>query len=245
MIFQEPMRALNPLLRIENQIREVLRRHALCRRREERARVQQLLREVGLDDVARVARCYPFQLSGGMQQRVMIAMALAGEPQLLIADEPTTALDVCVQAGILDLLQRLQRERGLAILLVSHDLSVVADRSDAIAVMYAGQLVEKAPAASLMAEPVHPYTRGLLASVARMDTAPGSLRGIEGAPPDLRHLPPGCAFAPRCPNAEAHCLQEEPSLQKVSDDSKTMLVNRLVRCPVALQSCVSGGNDVA
>lgn len=223
MIFQEPMRALNPLLRIDTQLREVLRCHAVCRRSDEKSRVHRLLREVGLDDCTRVARSYPFQLSGGMQQRVMIAMALAGEPQLLIADEPTTALDVCVQAGILDLLQGLQRERGLSMLLVSHDLSVVAQRAQRIAVMYAGQLVELGESESVMQSPRHPYTQGLLAAIARMDTKAGTLQGIDGAPPEFRHFPNGCAFAARCAQADEACAAPV-NLTRVHDSEQ------LLRC---------------
>ncbi|WP_426167597.1 ABC transporter ATP-binding protein [Sandarakinorhabdus sp. DWP1-3-1] len=197
MVFQEPMTSLNPVMTIAAQLAEPLRLHQALRGTALRDAVLASLAEVGIPDPARRAAAYPHELSGGMRQRVVIAIALACNPRLLIADEPTTALDVTIQAQILDLLQTLQRRRGMAMLFISHSLGVVAEIADRVAVMYAGRIVEAAPAAAIFAQPRHPYTAGLLASL------PGGRRGqrlraIPGAIVDPRAPPPGCAFAPRC-----------------------------------------------
>lgn len=204
MIFQEPMNALNPTLRIGTQITEVLRLHQKLARRAAAQRAVELLDSVRIPEPAHRCRQYPFELSGGMLQRAMIAMALAGEPELLIADEPTTALDTSVQAQILDLLKSMQQQRGMSIVLVTHDLGVVARMADRVAVMYAGEIVEQAGVDSLFEQPSHPYTQGLLAATPRLSCASNArLQAIPGAPPDLRLSHAGCSFAPRC----SHCMQ--------------------------------------
>ena len=204
MIFQEPMSALNPTLRIGTQITEVLRLHKSLARRAAAQRAVELLTSVGIPEPAYRCRQYPFELSGGMLQRVMIAIALAGESELLIADEPTTALDTTVQAQILNLLKRIQQQRGMSIVLVTHDLGVVARMADQVAVMYAGEIVEQANVDSLFEQPLHPYTQGLLAATPRLNAASSDkLQAIAGAPPDLRLQQQGCSFAPRC----AYCMQ--------------------------------------
>ena len=204
MIFQEPMTSLNPVLTIAVQIAEPLRRHRGLKGKALDAAVLAALAEVGIPDPVRRATAYPHELSGGMRQRVLIAIALACNPRLLIADEPTTALDVTVQAQILDLLQDLQARRGMAMLFISHSLAVVAAIADRVAVIYGGRIVETAPSAALFAAPRHPYTQGLLSSL------PGGQRGtrlrtIAGSVVDPRHPPPGCAFGPRCDHADAAC----------------------------------------
>ncbi len=209
MIFQEPMSALNPTLRIGTQIIEVLRLHRKLSKRDALQRAVDLLTSVGISEPAYRCRQYPFELSGGMLQRAMIAMALAGEPELLIADEPTTALDTTVQAQILDLLKRIQQQRGMGIVLVTHDLGVVARMADEVAVMYAGEIVEQAGVDSLFAQPLHPYTQGLLAATPRMNAATSDrLQAIPGAPPDLRTPQTGCSFAPRCAHGMQICRQQ-------------------------------------
>ena len=214
MIFQDPMTSLNPTLTIGEQLRESLWWHLGLRRRELRDTAVDLLRRVGIPEPARRLKDYPHELSGGMRQRVTIAIALACGPSLLVADEPTTALDVTVQRQILDLLQREQRDRGMGMILVTHDLGVVAGRTDEIAVMYAGCIVERAPTRALFRAPRHPYTRGLLQSIPRLSNLPHTpLRAIPGRPPDLVGLGPGCAFAPRCSRVQDRCLFERPSLE--------------------------------
>jgi peptide/nickel transport system ATP-binding protein len=217
-VFQDPMTSLNPVLTVGQQIVETLTHHLRMGRRAARERARELLAAMGIPSPAARLGEYPHQLSGGMRQRVTIAMALACEPKLLIADEPTTALDVTVQAQILDLLQRQQAERGMAMILVSHDLGVVAGRTDDIAVMYAGRIVERAPTGLLFARARMPYTESLLRAVPRLDLPSHTrLLAIAGAPPDLAALPPGCRFQPRCPRAAERCRVEEPELTRTAD----------------------------
>jgi oligopeptide transport system ATP-binding protein len=214
LVFQDPMTSLNPYLSIGTQLAEVLQRHRGLARREALAECARMLDAVRIADPRARLRQYPHELSGGMRQRVLIAGALLCRPALLVADEPTTALDVTVQAEILALLQELQAELGMALLLISHDLDVVAEVCESLLVMYAGRVVESGPAAQLLASPRHPYTIGLLASRPRLDAPPGTpLRPIAGQPPDLAQLPPGCAFQPRCPHAVPACLAQAPALQ--------------------------------
>jgi peptide/nickel transport system ATP-binding protein len=213
MVFQDPMTSLNPVMRIGQQIMESLRFHLDVSKDYAEETALALLRSVGIPEADRRLREYPHQLSGGMRQRVMIAIALACGPKLLFADEPTTALDVTVQAQILDLLQTQQRERFMAMVLVTHDLGVVAGRTDDIAVMYAGRIVEKAPTRALFSETRHPYTEALLKSIPKLAQASHTrLEAITGRPPDLVRPPAGCKFAPRCPYAQEKCVQEEPPL---------------------------------
>jgi oligopeptide/dipeptide ABC transporter ATP-binding protein len=213
MVFQEPMTSLNPVLTIGEQITEVLRAHGVAHGVAARARAVELLGLVGMPDAEQRFASYPHTLSGGMRQRAMIAMAIACSPKLLIADEPTTALDVTVQAQVLDLLRDLQSRLSMGLLLITHDLGVVAELADRIAVMYAGRIVETAPAATLFAQPLHPYTVGLLSASLGFADADGPLTEISGHPPDLTALPAGCAFAPRCPRADARCRVEMPLLR--------------------------------
>ena len=208
MVFQEPMTSLNPVLPVGRQIGEALRRHLRLSAGAARARTGELLAQVGIPRPRQAMAQYPHQFSGGMRQRAMIAIAIACRPAVLIADEPTTALDVTIQAQILDLLRDLQRELGMAMLLVTHDLAVIAEAAQRVAVMYAGRIVETAPVAELFAAPLHPYTQGLLRSIPRIvRRPPAELAEIPGTVPDLFDLPPGCAFAPRCKRAGAACAQ--------------------------------------
>jgi oligopeptide/dipeptide ABC transporter ATP-binding protein len=217
-IFQDPMTSLNPVLTVGAQIGETLIHHMGMSRNAARERAIELLGAVGLPQPAVRVDQYPHQLSGGIRQRVAIAIALACEPVLLIADEPTTALDVTVQAEILDLLQHEQRERSMAVILITHDLGVVAGRCDEVAVMYAGRFVERAPTHALFKHTRMPYTHSLLASIPRLDAAGRRrLASIEGRPPDLIGPPPGCSFSPRCPKARERCRSESPALTQIGD----------------------------
>ena len=221
MIFQDPMTSLNPLLTVGLQLGEVLSQHEGLRGREARKRCAHALGEVGIPNPEARLDAYPHELSGGMRQRVMIAMGLLCNPEVLIADEPTTALDVTIQAQILELMKDLQERHGMAIILITHDLGVVAGMSDRIQVMYAGRVVEKADTVPLFRNPRHPYTRGLLQSVPRMGEAVSQrLDSIEGQPPDLSNLPVGCAFAERCDLAGPDCLRERPPLVALEDSDR-------------------------
>ena len=214
MIFQDPMTSLNPVLTVGNQIAEGVRAHFAVSKSEARQRALKLLQEVGIPDPAARLNAYPHQLSGGMRQRVMIAIALSAEPEILVADEPTTALDVTVQAQILEVLDRLRDSHGMAVLLITHDLGIVAGRADRVAVMYAGKIVETASVRELFTNPQHPYTIGLVNSVPRLDRKVERLASIEGQPPSLLNLPPGCRFAPRCGFADARCIAEHPPYEE-------------------------------
>jgi oligopeptide/dipeptide ABC transporter ATP-binding protein len=214
MVFQDPMTALNPVVKVGRQITESLIYHLEISKEEAQSTAVELLRSVGMPEPARRLKEYPHQLSGGMRQRVVIAIALACSPKLLIADEPTTALDVTVQAQILDLLARLQRERHMAMMFITHDLGVVSGRTDDTAVMYAGRVVEKAPTRALFADMKMPYTEALMKSIPRLEYPSHSrLLAITGRPPSLINLPKGCRFAPRCPYAQERCREEEPPLR--------------------------------
>ncbi len=233
MVFQEPTAALNPVYAVGGQVAEALSVHGLASPRDARARAVELLRTVGLPDPEQRARDYPHQLSGGQLQRVMIAVALACRPPLVIADEPTTALDVTIQAQILDLLRALKAEFGLSLLLITHDFGVVAEMADRVAVMYAGRIVEEGPVRQVFRAATHPYTRGLLASIpAATGTGtgqpPGAIRlvGIKGAVPDPTNLPPGCAFGPRCPERGPDCDNAAPALLRVSPDQAVACYRR-------------------
>ena len=218
MIFQEPMSSLNPSLTVGMQVAEPINLHRKLPWRQALDKARELLGMVRMSDTASRVTAYPHQFSGGMRQRAMIAMALACEPQLIIADEPTTALDVTVQAQILDLLKDLADRTGSALVLITHDLGVVARYADRVVVMYAGRVVESAPAAELYARPRHPYTQGLMASVPRLDGDTSvRLVPIEGQPPDLARIPAGCAFAPRCRQASDACRSTPPPLREIHE----------------------------
>ena len=218
MVFQEPMTSLNPVLTIGRQLTETLELHQGMNKSEARERAAELLRIVGIPDSARRLKDYPHQFSGGMRQRVMIAMALSCNPRLIIADEPTTALDVTIQAQILELMQELAQEFGTAMVIITHNLGVVARYASRVVVMYAGKIIETGSAQDIYHNPKHPYTLGLLGSVPRLDAVEREkLEAIEGLPPDLIDLPAGCSFAPRCRYAYERCSQETPELQGVGD----------------------------
>jgi oligopeptide/dipeptide ABC transporter ATP-binding protein len=221
-VFQEPGAALNPVFRIGAQIKESLKLHRPEKASD--AEVLRLLKLVGIPAPESRIKNYPFEMSGGMQQRVMIAMALASEPKLLVADEPTTALDVTIQAQILDLLRDLKQRLGMAILLITHNLGIVGDMADRVAVMYAGQIVELAPARELLRQPLHPYTKALMHSVPKLRGGANRLTAIPGNVPRIGDFPSGCRFAPRCPAARPECSQKVPELLEVQP-------GRFVRCP--------------
>ncbi|MFE1789748.1 ABC transporter ATP-binding protein, partial [Streptomyces sp. NPDC059525] len=219
MVFQDPMASLNPVLSIGQHLDEAMRAHGRGDRRSRRRRTLELLDLVGIPDPARRIDDHPHQFSGGMRQRVMIALALADEPDVLIADEPTTALDATVQDQILTLLERLNRETGTALVLITHDIGVVARSCRRVLVMYGGTVVEDGPTDRVLADPRHPYTAGLLAAVPRLESPLGTrLRSIPGSPPDPAASTRGCAFAPRCARAEDRCREQVPVLTRASDD---------------------------
>ena len=215
MIFQDPMSSLNPFMRISKQLMEMTELHLGFSHEQAYDHAIKMLEMVGIPDARTRVNGYPHEFSGGMRQRVMIAMALSCSPELLIADEPTTALDVTIQAQILDLIRTLKAETGTSVILITHDLGVVAGMADEVAVMYAGRIVEQAPAAELFANPRHPYTLGLLRSIPRLDRDPDRLVPIPGRPPDLVRLGPGCPFVPRCGFVQPRCRTECPDLREV------------------------------
>ncbi|MFD1674224.1 ABC transporter ATP-binding protein [Alicyclobacillus fodiniaquatilis] len=215
MIFQEPMTALNPVLTIGDQITEVLHRHQRLSKREALKRAVEVLNVVGVPRAEQIVHEYPHQLSGGLRQRVMIAMAMVCEPKLLIADEPTTALDVTIQAQVLELMHKMREDFGTAIILITHDLGVVAEMADHVVVMYAGQVVESVNADELFDEPLHPYTKGLLQSIPSIDEEKDVLYSIPGTVPDAANFPKGCRFAERCPIAQPSCFEKMPALREV------------------------------
>ncbi|WP_327288932.1 ABC transporter ATP-binding protein [Streptomyces sp. NBC_01198] len=218
MIFQDALSSLNPVLNVGEQLGEMFTVHRGMSRKQARVKAIELMERVRIPAAKERIRSYPHQFSGGMRQRVMIAMAMALEPELIIADEPTTALDVTVQAQVMDLLADLQREFNMGLILITHDLGVVADVADKIAVMYAGKIVETSPVHDIYRAPAHPYTKGLLDSIPRLDQKGQELYAIKGLPPNLLHIPPGCSFHPRCPIAQDVCRVEVPPLYRVSQD---------------------------
>ncbi|MGW7439642.1 ABC transporter ATP-binding protein [Streptomyces sp. NPDC054849] len=217
MIFQDALSSLNPVLSVGAQLGEMYEVHRGTSRKDARAKAVELMDRVKIPAAKERVGDYPHQFSGGMRQRIMIAMALALEPSLIIADEPTTALDVTVQAQVMDLLAELQRELNMGLILITHDLGVVADVADKIAVMYAGRIVEAAPVHEIYKAPAHPYTRGLLDSIPRLDQKGQELYAIKGLPPNLVAIPPGCAFNPRCPMAQPVCRTDVPPLYRVTE----------------------------
>ena len=233
MIFQDPMTSLNPYLTVERQLTEVLEFHRGMSRKAARADALRALDAVKIPDAERRMGMYPHEFSGGMRQRVMVAMALLCEPDVLVADEPTTALDVTVQAQILSLLRDLQRDKGTAIVMITHDLGVVAGLCDEVIVLYGGRVMEQGTAESIFYQPTHPYTIGLLGAVPRIELTDTPLVAIPGAPPNMAHLPPGCPFSERCTLADAQCHDIQPRLLSVAD------------APSTLRACHKTPSDVA
>ncbi|MBI5595022.1 MAG: ABC transporter ATP-binding protein [Elusimicrobia bacterium] len=243
MVFQDPMTALNPVYTVGNQLAEVLLRHEGLSREKARARAVELLEHVGIPAPAKRADSYPHQLSGGMRQRAMIAMALSCSPRILIADEPTTALDVTIQAQILELIKKLQRETGMAVIMITHDLGVVAETCDRVNVMYCGRIVEEAPIRDLFAAPKHPYTRGLIDSIPDLEASRGGVRkplfAIPGMVPDIHHLPAGCRFAERCFKAADACRSSDPVLSDLAPGRRAACLTPLAageRAPAAAEA---------
>ncbi|MDC0772869.1 ABC transporter ATP-binding protein [Streptomyces sp. HD] len=230
MIFQDALSSLNPVLSVGYQLGEMFRVHQGLSKKEAKAKAIELMDRVKIPAARERVGDYPHQFSGGMRQRIMIAMALALEPDLIIADEPTTALDVTVQAQVMDLLAELQREYQMGLILITHDLGVVADVADKIAVMYAGRIVETAPVHELYKRPSHPYTKGLLDSIPRLDQKGQELYAIKGLPPNLTRIPSGCAFNPRCPQAQDICRTDVPALLPVTERNGSELVGRGSAC---------------
>ncbi|MEU1313975.1 ABC transporter ATP-binding protein [Streptomyces tibetensis] len=230
MIFQDALSALNPVLSVGYQLGEMFRVHQGLSKKDAKAKAIELMDRVKIPAAKERVGDYPHQFSGGMRQRIMIAMALALEPDLIIADEPTTALDVTVQAQVMDLLAELQREYNMGLILITHDLGVVADVADKIAVMYAGRIVETAPVHELYKRPAHPYTKGLLESIPRLDQKGQDLYAIKGLPPNLTRIPPGCAFNPRCPQAQDICRTDVPPLHPVTERDGGELPGRGSAC---------------
>ncbi|MBB1253910.1 ABC transporter ATP-binding protein [Streptomyces sp. OF3] len=230
MIFQDALSSLNPVLSVGYQLGEMFRVHQGLSKKDAKAKAIELMDRVRIPAAKERVNDYPHQFSGGMRQRIMIAMALALEPDLIIADEPTTALDVTVQAQVMDLLAELQREYNMGLILITHDLGVVADVADKIAVMYAGRIVETAPVHELYKRPAHPYTRGLLDSIPRLDHKGSELYAIKGLPPNMARVPAGCAFNPRCDRAQDICRTEVPALHPVTEQDGTTLVGRGSAC---------------
>ena len=241
MVFQEPMTSLNPAYTVGEQIMEALLRHRPMDRAQARSRALDMLEQVRIPAPEQRMHEYPHQLSGGMRQRVMIAMALVCQPRLLIADEPTTALDVTIQAQILALMAQLQHDMGTAIVLITHDLGVVAEVADEVVVMYAGRVVERAPVQALFDTPQHPYTVGLLGAIPRLDLAQHRLASIEGQVPSPQQRPTGCAFAPRCPFAQAQCHSQSPPLQTVG----TQHTSACWRAPLAPHTLLAANEATA
>ena len=227
MIFQDPASSLNPVHRIGRQVEEGLRLHRGLRGAAARAEAKRLFDQVGIPDAARRLDAFPHELSGGQNQRVMIAMALAGQPELLVADEPTTALDVTIQAQILELLGALRRDTGMALVLISHDLGVVAETCDRVCVMYAGRIVEEAPAAALFDQPLHPYAVGLLGALPPIDGPRRPLAAIPGSVPEPWAMPPGCAFAPRCALAIPACAEAVPALRGLAPERRAACIRAM------------------
>ena len=217
MIFQEPMTSLNPVMKIGDQIMEAILMHQKVSKKEAEEKAIEMLRMTGLPRVEKMMKEYPFQLSGGQRQRVMIAMALVCNPEILIADEPTTALDVTIQAQILDLMNKLKKEIGTSILFITHDLGVVAEVCDQVVVMYCGRVVERGDVKTIFANPSHPYTKGLLGSIPRLGDAGKELKSIPGNVPNPKYMPKGCKFEPRCPYASEKCREEEPGFFQIEE----------------------------
>ena len=237
MIFQDPASSLNPVHRVGRQIAEALALHQGMTGASAQAEAKRLLDQVGMPGAARRLQAYPHEMSGGQNQRVMIAIALAGRPELLVADEPTTALDVTIQAQILELLQTLRRETGMALVLISHDLGVVAETCGRVAVMYAGRMVEQAPTSRLFAAPTHPYTQGLLGALPPLDSPRMPLSAIPGGVPEPWAMPPGCAFAPRCAHRSAACDAATPATMTLAHDHKVACLRACVAPAIEERAC--------